>query len=99
MNFKNRDAFNLLRFTVNQKRKKDLEKSQVYYLVKTVSMECEKDTDQLLSMIAHTIVKSMFQKSLIEKIKHLYTRANDKVMINDQKKQTQLAFTCSKLTI
>ena len=99
MNFKNRDAFNLLRFTVNQKRKKDLEKSQDYYLVKTVSMECEKDTDQLVSMIAHNIVNSMFQKSLIEKIKHLYTRANDKVMINDQKKQTQLAFTCSKLTI
>ena len=48
-------------------------------------MECEKDTDQLVSMIAHTIVKSMFQKSLIEKIKHLYTRANDKVMINDKK--------------
>ena len=62
-------------------------------------MEYEKDTDQLVSMIAHNIVNSMFQKSLIEKIKHLYTRANDKVMINDQKKQTQLAFTCSKLTI
>ena len=62
-------------------------------------MECEKDTDQLVSLIAHNIVNIMFQKSLIEKIKHLYTRANDKVMINDQKKQTQLAFTCSKLTI
>ena len=53
-------------------------------MVKIVRMECEKDTDYLVSMIAHTIVKSMIQKSLIEKIKNLYTRTNDKAMINDK---------------
>ena len=38
-------------------------------MVKILSMEFEEDTDYLVSMIAHIIVKSMFQKSLTEKNK------------------------------
>lgn len=61
-------------------------------MVKILSMEFEEDTDYLVSMIAHIIVKSMFQKSLTEKIKRLYTRAKDKAIINDKNSKLSKIF-------